>query len=214
MFEQIADLFLHLDKHLAHAVEVYGAGTYILLALIVFCETGLVVTPILPGDSLLFAAGAITAIGGLSYVKLIVITITAAILGDLVNYHIGKYIGPKVFEWKDSRIFKQEYLTRTQAFFDKHGGKTIVLARFTPIVRTFAPFLAGLGNMGYGKFLSYNIWGAVFWVVSMSGCGYIFGEIPFVKKNFTLMVLGIVFLSVLPILIEVAKAKFGKKEVG
>lgn len=196
------DLFLHLDKHLAELVAQSGSWTYVVLFLIIFCETGLVVLPILPGDSLLFAAGAICALGSLDIVLMIVLLCIAAILGDTVNYHVGKYIGPKVFQKTDSKIFKPEYLRKTQSYFDRYGGKTIVIARFVPIVRTFAPFLAGVGTMSYGKFLSYNIFGAIFWIVSMTMAGYFFGGLEFVKRNFSLVVLAIVFISILPGIIE------------
>ncbi len=203
----IIDLFLHLDKHLAALVQSAGDWTYGVLFLIIFCETGLVVTPILPGDSLLFAAGAIAAIGNLDIIKLIVVMTVAAILGDAVNYSIGKKLGMKVFENKNSKIFKPEYLEKTQSFYNKYGGKTIIIARFVPIVRTFAPFLAGVGSMSYSQFATYNIVGAIFWVVSMTYCGYIFGGIEIIQKNFSLVVIGIVILSIMPAVIEVIKSR-------
>lgn len=204
--EAFIDLFLHLDKHLAQVVQTYQHWTYVILFLIVFCETGLVVTPILPGDSLLFAAGAIAAVGNLNVWFLIVLLIIAAILGDAVNYKIGKYLGPKVFEG-NSRIFKKKYLERTQEFYDRYGGKTIIIARFVPIVRTFAPFLAGVGEMSYPRFALYNVTGAVLWVTSMTFAGYWFGALPFVKDNFSVVVLVIVFLSILPAIIEAFRAR-------
>lgn len=205
--QTLIDLFLHLDKHLDVIFRDYGIWTYFLLALVVFCETGLVVTPFLPGDSLLFAAGALAAGGALDVHMIALGLLIAAILGDTVNYHVGKFIGPKVFEKKDSRVFKKEYLDRTQSFYDRFGGKTIVIARFVPIVRTFAPFLAGVGKMNYKYFLTYNIVGAVLWVGLIVYAGYFFGELPFVKKNFSIVVLGIIFVSILPAIIEVLRAR-------
>lgn len=201
------DLFLHLDKHLAEVVAQYGTATYSLLFGIIFCETGLVVTPILPGDSLLFAAGAIASSGQLNVLKLALLLTVAAVLGDTVNYHIGKYIGPKVFHDKNPRFFKREYLERTQRFYEKYGGKTIIFARFVPIVRTFAPFLAGIGVMRYPQFLAYNVIGGVVWVFSFVFGGFYFSEIPVVKKNFTLVILAIIVLSVMPAVIEFVRAR-------
>ncbi len=201
------DVILHLDQHLAELVQNYGTTTYIILFLIVFCETGLVVTPFLPGDSLLFAIGAISSIGGLDLGLVMLLLCVAAILGDTVNYHIGKYIGPRAFESKNSRIFKREYLERTERFFEKYGGKTIIIARFVPIIRTFAPFLAGVGTMSYRRFLVYNVVGGVFWVGSLTLAGYFFGELEIVKKNFSLVVFAIIFISILPAIIELIKAK-------
>jgi membrane-associated protein len=205
--QTLIDLFLHLDKHLDTVFRDYGIWTYILLALVVFCETGLVVTPFLPGDSLLFAAGALAAGGALNVDTLALALLIAAILGDTVNYHIGKYIGPRVFEKKDSRIFKQAYLKRTQDFYERYGGKTIILARFVPIVRTFAPFLAGVGKMNYSQFIVYNVVGAICWVGSLTYAGYYFGEIAVVKRNFSLVVLGIIFVSILPAVFEIIRVK-------
>jgi membrane-associated protein len=205
--QTLIDLFLHLDKHLDTIFRDYGIWTYILLALVVFCETGLVVTPFLPGDSLLFAAGALAAGGALNVDTLALALLIAAILGDTVNYHIGKYIGPRVFEKKDSRIFKQAYLKRTQDFYERYGGKTIILARFVPIVRTFAPFLAGVGKMNYSQFIVYNVVGAICWVGSLTYAGYYFGEIAVVKRNFSLVVLGIIFVSILPAVFEIIRVK-------
>ena len=201
------DVILHLDQHLAELVQNYGTTTYIILFLIVFCETGLVVTPFLPGDSLLFAIGAISSIGGLDLGLVMLLLCVAAIIGDTVNYHIGKYIGPRAFENKNSRIFKREYLERTERFFEKYGGKTIIIARFVPIIRTFAPFLAGVGTMSYRRFLVYNVVGGVFWVGSLTLAGYFFGELEIVKKNFSLVVFAIIFISILPAIIELIKAK-------
>jgi membrane-associated protein len=194
----ILDLFLHLDKHLDAFVTDYGVLTYLILFLIIFAETGLVVTPFLPGDSLLFAAGAITARpNGLDPVLLIVLLIVAAILGDAVNYMVGKYIGPKVFH-RDYRFLKKEHLLKTQEFYERHGGKAIIIARFIPIIRTFAPFIAGVGSMNYSRFVLYNIIGAVVWVVSFIVLGYLVGDNVYVKKNFTLVIFGIIFISILP----------------
>ncbi|HSZ71801.1 MAG TPA: DedA family protein [Cytophagaceae bacterium] len=192
------DLFLHLDKHLDSFVSNYGAFTYFILFLIIFAETGLVVTPFLPGDSLLFAAGAIAARpDGLDPFLLVVLLLIAAVLGDGVNYLIGKFIGPKVFA-REYRFLKKEHLVRTQEFYEKHGGKAIIIARFIPIIRTFAPFIAGVGAMNYSRFVIYNIVGAVAWVVSFVVLGYLVGDNVYVKKNFTLVIFGIIFISVLP----------------
>ncbi len=204
---QFIDFFLHLDKHLSELVQAYGTGTYIILFLIVFCETGLVVTPLLPGDSLLFAAGAIAALGSLNPHLLVVLLIIAAIFGDAVNYHIGKYLGPTAFKNPNSKIFRQEYLEKTQSFYDRFGGKTIIIARFIPIVRTFAPFLAGVGKMNYSYFLFYNVIGAIAWVVIGVYAGFFFGELPFVKNNFTAVIMVIIILSLLPAVFEFWKAR-------
>lgn len=204
---QFVDFFVHLDKHLDALILSYGGWSYVVLFLIVFCETGLVITPILPGDSLLFAAGALAGRGSLDVILLSVLLFIAAVLGDAVNYKIGNYIGPKVFERKDSRIFKPAYLQKTQEFYDRYGPKTIVIARFVPIVRTFAPFLAGVGKMSYSKFGFYNVTGALLWVGSLVTAGYLFGEIPFVKNNFSLVIFAIIIVSVMPAVVEVIRAK-------
>lgn len=196
------DFVLHMKEHLAELTATYGSWVYAILFLIVFCETGLVVTPFLPGDSLLFTAGTLAALGSLNVHLLVVILFVAAVLGDAVNYAVGRRIGPAVFERENSRLFKREYLIRTHNFFEKYGPKAIVLARFVPIVRTFAPFLAGVGTMNYAKFASYNVIGAMLWVGLITYSGWLFGEIPFIKKNFELVVLGIVVVSVLPIFVE------------
>jgi membrane-associated protein len=200
--KDLIDLFLHLDTHLNAVIQDYGTWTYLLLFLIVFCETGLVVTPILPGDSLLFAAGAFAASGSLDVKWLVILLSIAAVAGDAVNYAIGHFMGPKVFSRPDSRFLKKEYLDRTHQFYEKYGGKTIIIARFVPIVRTFAPFVAGVGSMTYAKFASYNILGGILWVAVCVLAGYAFGNIPIVKQNFTLVILGIIFVSLLPGLIE------------
>jgi membrane-associated protein len=196
------DLFLHLDTHLQTVIQSYGTWTYVILFLIIFCETGLVVTPILPGDSLLFAAGAFAATGSLDLAWLLILLTVAAVLGDAVNYAIGHFMGPKVFSQPDSRFLKREYLDRTHQFYEKYGGKTIIIARFVPIVRTFAPFVAGVGSMTYAKFASYNVIGGLLWVGVCVLAGYAFGNIPVVQENFTLVILGIIFVSVLPGIIE------------
>lgn len=203
----LMDFILHIDKHLAEIIGQYGVWTYAILIAIIFAETGLVVTPFLPGDSLLFAAGAIAAATGVLDIHLLVLLlIAAAILGDLVNYHIGKAIGPKVFA-KDLRWLKRQHLVRTQEFYEKHGGKTIIIARFMPIIRTFAPFVAGIGTMSYSRFAMYNVVGAIVWVASFAYLGFMFGNNPFIKKNFTLVILAIIIISVLPGVIEYIRHK-------
>ena len=198
---QIIDLFLHLDKHLNGVIQDYGVWTYAILFLIIFCETGLVVTPVLPGDSLLFAAGALSATTALSPGWLIVLLAAAAILGDTANYWIGHFFGEKF-----TRFLKKEHLDRTHAFYEKYGGETIILCRFVPIVRTFAPFVAGIGSMTYGKFIAYNIIGGAIWVVLLVLGGYWFGQLEFVKQHFGLVELAIIILSVLPMVIEFLRA--------
>ncbi len=198
----LVDLFLHLDKHLAEVIQAYGPWTYGLLFAIVFLETGLVVTPLLPGDSLLFAAGSFAALGALDLALLFLLLSVAAVLGDTLNYAIGHYLGPKVFHYERSRFFNPEHLRRTHAFYETYGGKTIIIARFVPIVRTFAPFVAGIGAMSYARFVLYNVAGGVLWVAVCLGAGYLFGNLPFVKKNFSLVILAIVFVSLLPALVE------------
>jgi membrane-associated protein len=199
------DFFMHLDRHLAEVIQAYGNWTYALLFAIVFLETGLVVTPLLPGDSLLFAAGSFAALGVLDPWGLFALLSVAAVLGDTVNYGIGAYLGPKVFHFPRSRFFNPEHLRKTHDFYEKYGGKTIIIARFVPIVRTFAPFVAGIGSMSYGRFLSYNVIGGVLWVAVCVGAGYFFGNLPFVKKNFSLVILAIIVISVLPAVFEYLK---------
>lgn len=198
------DLFLHLNQHLAVVIQEYGVWTYLLLFLIVFCETGLVVTPFLPGDSLLFSAGALCATSALEMRWLFLVLSLAAILGDTVNYAIGAFLGPKVFE-HDRRFLNKQHLQKTSDFYKKYGGKTIIIARFVPIVRTFAPFVAGVGSMNYGKFISYNIIGGLIWVAICLVSGYFFGNLEIVKKNFSLVIIGIIFISILPAVIEYLK---------
>ena len=206
------DYILHVDKYLEIIVTQYGAWTYIILFLVIFCETGLVVTPFLPGDSLLFAAGAIASLGSLNVHSLFLLLFIAAICGDTVNYHIGYFLGPKFLEKNNSKLIKKEYLEKTHRYFEKYGGKTIIIARFVPIVRTFAPFLAGIGSMTYRHFMCYNVVGALLWVSLFTYAGYFFGETPFVKKNFTLVILAIIVISVLPALVEVIKARRESKK--
>jgi membrane-associated protein len=196
------DFFLHLDRHLAEVIQAYGTWTYALLFTIVFLETGLVVTPILPGDSLLFAAGSFAALGALDVSLLFVLLSVAAILGDTVNYAIGHYLGPKVFHYERSRFFNPDHLRKTHRFYEKYGGKTIIIARFVPIVRTFAPFVAGIGAMTYWRFLAYNVAGGILWVAVCLFAGYFFGNLPIVKNNFSLAIVAIVLLSVMPAVVE------------
>lgn len=199
------DFFLHLDTHLSGILQQYGSWTYLILFGIIFCETGFVVTPFLPGDSLLFACGAFAAKGDFNVWWLCLILGVAAILGDTVNYWIGSYIGPKAFSKEDSRFFKKAHLIRTHEFYEKYGGKTIIIARFMPIIRTFAPFVAGIGRMSYARFLAYNVTGGVLWIFSFLFLGYFFGNLPVVKRNFTLVIIAIIILSILPSVIEVIK---------
>ena len=204
--QALIDLFIHLDTKLAELVAQYGAWVYGLLFAIVFAETGLVVTPFLPGDSLLFAAGALAATGALDVRLIVLLLIAAAVLGNTVNYSIGRFIGPRVFRAEDHagmhRLLNREHLDRAHAFFERHGGMAVVLTRFVPIIRTFVPFVAGAGAMRYSTFMLYNIAGGVAWVGICVGAGYAFGNVPIVKDNFTLVALGIVAVSVIPVLVE------------
>jgi membrane-associated protein len=202
----VVDFFLHLDEHLNQIVTSYGIWTHLILFAIVFAETGLVVTPFLPGDSLLFAAGALAALGSLDLWLLVVLLIGAAILGDSVNYWVGAWIGPRAFSG-NVRFLRKDYLERTRAFYEKHGGKTIILARFVPIIRTFAPFVAGVGAMSYPRFIVYNIVGAVLWVGLFVPLGYFFGNMPTVKDNFSLVIFAIIGISVMPIAVEMFRAR-------
>jgi membrane-associated protein len=201
------DLVLHLDRHLLELVREHGPWIYGILFLIVFLETGVVVTPFLPGDSLLFVAGTLAASGEMSIQLIVVLLIAAAILGDSLNYAIGRYLGPRVFRFEDSRFFRQAYIERTHAFFERHGGKTIVIARFIPIIRTYAPFVAGIGRMPYRRFAAFNVGGAVLWVGLLAYAGYFFGNLPIVRNNLTMVILGIIFLSILPAIVEFLRAR-------
>lgn len=194
---------LHLNTHLGDLATTYGAWIYAIMFVVVFCETGLVITPFLPGDTLLFAAGAIAATTGALNPWLIILVLgTAAVLGDAANYSIGKFIGPKVFHYKKSLLFNPEHLNRAHRFYERYGGKTIIIARFVPIIRTFAPFVAGIGTMGYRRFAVYNVTGAALWVIIVTWAGYAFGNVPFVKNNFSAVILAIIVISVMPAVIE------------
>jgi membrane-associated protein len=198
---EILDVFLHLDVHLQAVIRTYGVWTYVILFAVIFLETGVVVTPFLPGDSLLFAAGTFAASGSLEVGWLFILLFVAAVLGDTVNYRIGYVVGPRAFQER-RRFLKHEHLERTHRFYERHGGKTIVLARFIPIIRTFAPFVAGIGRMSYGHFVFYNVFGGLLWTALFVFGGYFFGNLPIVEENFTLVVLAIIMLSVLPPVIE------------
>jgi membrane-associated protein len=206
LLTQLFEFILHIDRHLGEIIADYGTWTYLILFVIVFIETGLVVMPFLPGDSLLFAAGAFAATGALNLAGVFVLLAFAAILGDTVNYWIGHRIGPRVFQ-EDVRFLKREYLERTQQFYEKHGGKTIFLARFIPIIRTFAPFVAGVGTMRYGKFIVYNVVGALVWTTLFTFAGFFFGNIPVVRDHFGLVVVAIIVISVLPVFYELVQQR-------
>jgi membrane-associated protein len=206
------DLIVHLDQHLETFVKQHGAWVYALLFAIVFCETGLVVTPFLPGDSLLFVAGAVAALGGMDIVLVMVTLVAAALCGDNVNYWVGRWIGPRVFHFKESRWFNPAHLQRAHAFYEKHGGKTIILARFVPIVRTYVPFVAGIGAMPYMTYIAYCVAGALLWVVSLCTVGYFFGNIPMVKNNLTVVIIVIVLLSISPAIFAFIKSRLAKPE--
>jgi Uncharacterized membrane-associated protein len=209
--KQTIDIFLHLDKYLSAVTQQYGVLSYMIIFVIVFCETGLVVTPFLPGDSLIFAVGALSANGAFNIFVFYIILVFAAILGDTVNYHIGQLLSNKVESKENIRFIKREYLEKTQTFFNRHGGKTIIIARFIPIIRTFAPFVSGVGKMSYLKFLSYNIIGGTAWVAIALFSGYFFGNLPLVKENFSTAVLGIIFVSLIPVILAYLKNKVTKK---
>lgn len=204
---QFIDIVLHLDKHLVLLVESYGVWVYAILFAIVFMETGFVVTPFLPGDSLLFVAGAVAAAGGMDVGVVAATLVTAALCGDNVNYWVGRFLGPKVFQFEGSRWLKQENLDRTHAFMEKHGPKAIIIARFVPVVRTFVPFVCGIGRLTYGRFLGFSVLGALIWVGLLVPAGYFFGNLPIVKNNLTAVILLIVFISVLPGIVEFVRHK-------
>jgi len=205
----LIDFFIHIDSHLSELIQDYGSWFYVILFIVIFCETGLVVTPFLPGDSLLFASGALAAISSehLNVHLLVVMLIVAAVSGDACNYFIGKFFGKKLFRNPDSKIFKQSYLEKTHRFYEKHGGKTIIIARFVPIIRTFAPFVGGMGNMHYPRFFIFNVTGGIAWVTLFTYAGYFFGELEFVKKNLSVLMIAIVLLSVIPAIVEVIRNK-------
>ena len=195
------DIVLHLDKHLAAMVQQYGVWIYAILFAIIFSETGFVVTPFLPGDSLLFVAGALAALGGMDIMILIAVLLAAAALGNTLNYQIGRYLGPKVFQWENSRFFNKAALMKTHLFYETHGGKTLVISRFLPLFRTFAPFVAGIGAMSYSRFTFFNLIGAVSWVGSLTLAGYFFGNLPWVQKNLSVVIIGIIAISLIPVVI-------------
>ncbi|MEW6007032.1 MAG: DedA family protein [bacterium] len=210
IIKDFVDILLNLDKHLSLVIENYGLWTYLILFLIIFCETGLVVTPILPGDSLLFASGALIAGNALNIHYLFILLSLAAIGGDTVNYWIGYFVGPKVFHYENVRFLNKKHLERTHRFYEKYGGKTIVLARFIPIIRTFAPFVAGIGTMSYRKFIAYNIFGGIMWILIFLYGGFYFGNIPLVKRHFSIVIFVIIFISILPGIIEFVRHKLKK----
>jgi membrane-associated protein len=206
------EIILHLDKHLLDLCTQYGMWVYAILFVIIFCETGLVVTPFLPGDSLLFAVGSLAAIGALDPTIAVALLIAAAILGDTVNYWIGNYVGPKVFYQEKSRFLNKEYLLRTHRFYEKHGGKTIILARFLPIIRTFAPFVAGIGSMTYRRFITFNVVGGALWVLLFVTAGFFFGSVPFVKNNFSLVIIALILIPGIPTVVEVIRMQLRKRQ--
>lgn len=207
----LIDFILHIDDHLVELVSTYGTETYLFLFLIIFVETGVVIMPFLPGDSLIFAGAALSANGSLNIFILFFVVFFAAVIGDTVNYHIGKAFGNKLLNW-NNRFIKKEYIEKTSHFFERHGGKSIIIARFVPIIRTFAPFVAGIGKMHYLKFLSYNVVGAGLWVLLFCVAGFFFGNIPFVKDNFSIVIIAIILISLLPAVIGAIKAKIGDKK--
>ncbi len=207
LLKNFIHIFLHLEESLAFVIQSYGVWTYALLFFIIFCETGLVVTPFLPGDSLLFAAGAFSSMGALKLSSCFFLLTGAAILGDTFNYWIGRLIGPKIFTEKQARYLNRKHLEKTHQFYETYGGKTIIIARFVPIIRTFAPFVAGIGNMTYFKFITYNVIGGILWIAVCLFSGYFFGNLPFVKKHFSMVILVIIFISMIPPLIEILKER-------
>ena len=207
LIAKFIDVLVHLDRHLLDIAREYGPGVYAFLFLIVFCETGLVITPFLPGDSLLFVAGALAAGGVMNIHLLVLVLIIAAVLGDSLNFAIGRWIGPRVFRYDDSWFFKKAYIERTHRYFERYGGRTIIIARFVPVVRTYAPFVAGVGQMEYGRFFMFNAVGGVIWVALIGYAGYLFGTVPVVQKNLTLVIFGIILLSISPAIVEVLRHK-------
>jgi membrane-associated protein len=207
MILQFIDIFIHLDKYLTTIIQSYGTWTYLILFAIIFCETGLVVLPFLPGDSLIFAAGTLAALGALDIKWLIILMCIAAVAGDTVNYWIGWWVGPKIFQKENVRFLNKKHLMEAHAFYEKYGGITIILARFMPFVRTFAPFVAGIGTMSYWRFMSYNVIGGILWINIFGWLGYYFGNMPYIKKNFSLVILAIVIISVMPAVIEYFKRR-------
>jgi membrane-associated protein len=212
-FAYLIDIFLHLDKYLGSVINNYGFETYLILFAIIFLETGLVITPFLPGDSLIFAAAAFAAMGMLNIYALVGILMIAAILGDTANYEIGRVFGNKLIEFGKGKLIKKEHLDKTNKFYEKHGGKTIIFARFIPIVRTLAPFVAGIGKMRYKTFISFNAIGGILWVLVVSALGYFFGNIPVVKKNFEIVIIAIILISILPVIVEFLRSRMRKTEV-
>ncbi len=198
-FTAFVDIVLHLDKHLEMLVQQYGVWIYAILFVIIFSETGFVVTPFLPGDSLLFVAGGLAALGGMDIYALLAALVVAAALGNMVNYQIGRFLGPKVFQWENSRFFNKAALMKTHAFYEKHGGKTLVISRFLPLFRTFAPFVAGIGAMTWSRFMFFNLAGALAWVLSLTLAGYFLGNLPWVRQNLTIVILGIIAVSLVPV---------------
>jgi len=207
LIAKLIDVLVHLDRHLLEIARDYGPGVYALLFLIVFCETGLVVTPFLPGDSLLFVAGTLAGGGVINIHLLVLVLILAAVVGDSLNFAIGRWIGPRVFRYDDSWFFKRAYVERTHRYFERYGGRTIIIARFVPVVRTYAPFVAGVGQMQYVRFFMFNVVGAVVWVALIAYAGYLFGTVPVVKENLTLVIFGIIVLSISPAIVEVLRHK-------
>ena len=210
LLAQFLDIVLHLDRHLTVLIQTYGTWVYLILFLIIYCETGLVVTPFLPGDSLLFVAGTLAGSGVLDVHGLFALLVAAAFGGDNTNYWIGRYVGPRVFKRERSRLLNPKHLERTQRFYEKHGGKTVILARFLPIIRTFAPFVAGIGRMVYPKFMFYSFSGSIFWIGFFVYGGYYFGNLPLVKNNLTLFILGIIVLSIMPGVVEFVRQRMRK----
>jgi membrane-associated protein len=212
IIERVLNFILHIDRHLNDLIQAYGLWTYLILFGVIFLETGFVVTPFLPGDSLLFAAGTFAAVKSLNLLWLIVVLSGAAVLGDTANYWIGHFVGPRVFSREKTRLFKKEYLERTHRFYEKYGAETIIIARFVPIIRTFAPFVAGIGRMSYWKFISYNVIGGVGWVALITLGGYLFGNIPLVRRNFGLVIIAIIIVSTIPAALEYLRHRRGARQ--